>query len=392
MRKIYPSSGRQLREGRTPSRMALISRAEPQTETGDPGEETVLLEERFDQCDMRGLLPPLSKLITGLLYFADYSAQEYEPVLDERMIVYSYCSIAPETVPEFFIGSEEYQILLSRFLYVDRHGGDYRYERQFTHAQMQRQLYTRWAHEGTYYGFTSYSALTSTMGSHDCDEHQVMEGFLIHRMFDTRYYLMAMVALFYRATLLDFAVRSALVSKQLYRVQEEGGFTLENIRMASDLRADFLHFSNYWYFGELANKDEEVEHFEMMCREYRIEATKREIEEEIDKLNGSLADFYQFRNTEAVNRLAMLSLIFGAGAVLTGFFGMNFGREFAKAFFEPDPNNILVHYAAVGLVTALAFGALAFGSYVVAANWHDYRDILVPNRWKRKKGGSLKRM
>ena len=384
LRKIYPSSGRQLREGRTPSRMALIVEQD--------GVEKVAVEERFAKPDMKGLLPPLSKVITELLYFADYDAQEYEPVLDERMIVYSYCSIAPETVPEFFIGSEEYQILLSRFLYVDLRGDDYRYERAFTRAQMAQQLYTRWAHEGTYYGFTSYSALAATMGSHDCDEHQVMEGFLIHRQFDTRYYLMAMVALFYRATLLDFAVRSALVSKQLYRVQEEGGFTLENIRMANDLRADFLHFSNYWYFDELANKDEEVEHFQMMCREYRVDATKREIEEEIDKLNASLGDFYQFRNTEAVNRLAMLSLIFGAGAVLTGFFGMNFGREFAKAFFEPDPKRIVVHYIAVGTVTALAFGALAFGSFVVAANWSDYRDILVPHRWKRRKAGSLKRM
>jgi hypothetical protein len=42
----------------------------------------------------------------------------------------------------------------------------------------------------------------------------------------------------------------------------------------------------------------------------------------------------------------MRSLIFGAGKVLTGLFGMNFGREFAKAFFEPDPKRIVrsVHH------------------------------------------------
>jgi Mg2+ and Co2+ transporter CorA len=91
------------------------------------------------------------------------------------------------------------------------------------------------------------------------------------------------------------------------------------------------------------------------------------------------------RNTEAVNRLAMLSLILGAGAVLTGFFGMNFGRGFARLFFEPDSEWLPVHYSAVVLVAVLAFAALFFGTYMVAANWADYRDILRPKRAERRK-------
>jgi Mg2+ and Co2+ transporter CorA len=159
------------------------------------------------------------------------------------------------------------------------------------------------------------------------------------------------------------------------------------------VRGEFLHFSNYWYFDELANKDEEIEHFTLQCRQFRIESTKKEVEEEIEKLNASLHDYSAFRNTEAVNRLAMLSLIVGAGAVLTGFFGMNFGRNFARWFFEPDTQSLAIHYAAVILVALLAFGALAFGFYVVAANWSDYRDILAPGRMKRRADsrGSLKR-
>jgi hypothetical protein len=210
-----------------------------------------------------------------------------------------------------------------------------------------------------------------------------MEGFLIHRMFDSRYYLMALVALFYRATLIDFTERSALVSKRLFMDQEDGRLSAENIRLASDVRAEFLHFSNYWYFDELANKDEEIEHFTLQCRQFRIEPLKREIEEEIEKLNASLHDYSAFRNTEAVNRLAMLSLIVGAGAVLTGFFGMNFGRTFSRLFFEPDSGSLFIHYSAVISVALLALGALAFGLYVVASNWSDYREILIPQRWKQ---------
>ncbi len=384
LRKVYPSSGRQAREGRFPSRLALV------LERGGAGQS--LVEESFERAEMTGVLPPLARTITQLLYFADYSRQEYEPVLDERMVVYTYMALDPQSLSEGFLESGEYQVLLSRILYVDRDAADYRYEPGFTRAQMERQLYRRWAHQGTYYGFTSYSNITTTIGAFDCDEHQLREGFLIHRMFSTRYYLMALVALFYRATLLDFSERTALVSKQLYLDQEDNRFALGNIRLASDLRADFLHFSNYWHFDELANKDEENEHFAMQCREYRIGGMKAEIEEEIEKLNASLHNFHQFRNTEAVNRLAVLSLLLGAGAVATGFFGMNFGRSFARFFFEPDIASLPAHYAAMAFAALAAFGAIGIGFYVVARNWPDYRETLSRRAAGRsKEGASLRR-
>jgi hypothetical protein len=375
MRKVYPSSDRQIREGRVPNRLSFA------LESG--GARRTLVEERFENCEMKGLLPPLAATITSLIYFADYPRGEYEPVLDERMIVYTYLALDPTGLPPDYIHGEQYQALLSRFLYVDRDGPLFRYDSRFIRAQMSQQMYRRWAHQGTWYGATSYSSISAAVGAFDCDEHQVSEGFLVHRMFDTRYYLMAVVALFYRATLLNFNERTAVVSKRLYLDQEDGRLTLDNIRAANALRAEFLHFSNYWHFDELANKDEEVEHFALQCRQYRIETMKREIESELEKQDASLHNYNQLRNTEAVNRLAMLSLIMGAGAVLTGFFGMNFGRGFGKLFFDPDPASAAVHYAAVGVVAALAFLALALGIFLVATNWADYRDIF---RRKRPAG------
>ena len=386
MRKVYPSSRRQLRESRLPNRMALVLQRDGEFET--------LAEERFEKAVMVGFQPPLAQTIKSLLYFANYDRQEFEPVLDERMIVYTYAAIDPRSVPEGFADSEDYQILLSRILYVDRFGTDYRYHPAFVKSEMERQVYRRWAHQGTYYGFTSYSNVTCSMGSFDCDEHQLHEGFLIHRMFTTRYYLMALITLFYRTTLLDFAERTALVSRRLYRDQEDGKLSTENIRLASNLRSEFLHFSNYWYFDELANKDEENEHFLMQIREYRVDSMKREIEEEIEKLNASLHNYYQFRNTEAVNRLAMLSLILGAGAVITGFFGMNFGGQFEKIFFQPEPRNAPFHWSAIVAVAVFAVCAIGFGMYVVVSNWSDYRESLLPRWWlvrKARRARSLKR-
>lgn len=371
-RKVYPSSGRQVREGRIPNRVRLLCQA--------GGQETLLAEERFESGNMIGFLPPLSKTITALIYFADYDQEEFEPVLDERMIVYSYLVLDPASLPENFLKSAEYEVFLARFLYVDPYGSKHRYDPEFVKAEMARQIYRRWAHQGTYYGFTSYSNITATIGTFDCDDHELREGFLIHRMFQRRYYLMALVALFYRVTLLDFAERTALVSKRLYLDQQDGRLGPETLRAASETRAEFLHFSNYWHFDELANKDEEIEHFTMMCEQYRVGPMKAEIEREIDSLDAALRDYYQSRSTDAVNRLAMLSMILGAGAVMTGFFGMNFGHVFDRLFFQPDRQTLPVYYVSLAVVFVMAFGAIAFGLFVVITNWADYRAILVPQR------------
>lgn len=381
MRKVYPSSGRQLREGRTPNRVTL------KLEGG--GDTQILAEDRFQSCTMRSFLPPLSKIITELLYFGNYAKQEFEPVLDERMIVYSYLSVDPASVEADFDQSEDYEILMSRLLYVDRNGDSYRYESEFTREQMRQHVYRRWAHQGTLYGFTSYSNVTLTMGRFNCDEHELKEGFLVHRMFMSRYYFTVMVALFYRATLLDFSERTALISRLLYKKYTVAEVDERDIRLVGQLMAEFQHFSNYWYFSELANKDEEIEHFTLQCNVYRLAPMKGEIEQEIEKLSNYLDRVFQNRNTESINRLAMLSLILGAGAMVTGFFGMNFGRGFDKLFFNPDANP-WAHNVAVAAVSTLVVSSVLFAMYLVVSNWPDYRDILLPAK-KVRRHDSLRR-
>jgi len=374
-RKVYPSSGRQIRESRIPARMQLIVEQD--------GNRVIIAEEPFKRGGMVGYLPRLASTITSLLYFCDYSLQEFEPVLDERMVVNSYACLNPDSLPPDFISSKAYKIFLSRFLYVDLPGETFRYNKSFINKQLPRHLYNRWAHTGTYYGYTSYSSVTTTIGTSDRDLHSLREGFLIHRMFRTRYYLMAMIALFYRATLLEFAERTALVSKRIFRDWEDGKLNKGNVRIASDLRAEFLHFSNYWYFDELSSKEEEFEHFTMHCRTLRVQSMKNDIDQEIEKMDTLLQSYAASRNTEAVNRLAILSLIIGAGAILTGYFGMNFGKEFQRWFFNPDSETIVFHYSTVAVISILILGVLAFGLYMVVSNWSDYRDVLMPKKWRR---------
>jgi hypothetical protein len=384
LRKVYPSSGRQLREGRMPCRLALrVERA---------GSSGLLSEETWQKPTISSYLPPLSRLVKDLLYFANYDRQEYEPVLDERMIVYSFLTLDPASLPPDYIDSDDYQIFLSRALYVDRASKTFRYDPHFTREQMKQDLYTRWAHQGTYYGFTAYSNITVAVGAFDCDDHLLNEGFLIHRMFETRYYLMAIIGLFYRATLLDFNERAALISKRLYRdYHDDRQFREENIDAANGLLVEFLHFANYWHFDELANKDEEQEHFVLQCRAYRIAPALAEVEDSVRRLNASLNDYYESRQMEAVNRLAILSLVFGGGAVVTGFFGMNFGAAFRGIFFEPTGSAHWAHWAAIAFVALMTLGAFSYGIFLIATHWADYREVILPRRKRPLEAPSVKR-
>jgi hypothetical protein len=386
LRRLYPTSGRQVREGRVPCRVTLSILSE--------GKSTVLSSEDFRRGELIALAPPLSGIIRSLLYFLDYSRQEFEPVLDERAVVYTYVALDPATLPPNFHDSEEYQVLLSRLLYVELHGTEYRHDRVYIKDRLSKDLYRRWAHQGTWYGFTSYSSLTCALGTFDTDRHQLAEGFVVHRNFITRYYLMTLVALFYRVSLLDFSERTAMVSRRLYQDQQKGRISPDNIRLAMALRNEFLHFANYWYFEELANKDQESEQFARLSLAYRLDPMKAESDREIDKLNEASSEYLQRRNTEAVNRLALLSTILGAGAVVTGYFGMNFGKGFGRLLFEPgagDPE--VLHHGGILLATVFGVCALGLCVYLLVANWSDYRGSLRPQSRKSpsQPGMSLKR-
>jgi hypothetical protein len=201
-------------------------------------------------------------------------------------------------------------------------------------------------------------------------------------MFASRYYIMSLIALFYRATLLDYSERVALVSKRLYLDQWYGRFHLENIQLTSRIRAEFLFFNTHWYFDELTNKDEECEHFQLQCIQYRTEVMRQDLERELDSLNMSLHTFHQFRNTEAVNRLAMISMILGCGAVVTGFFGMNFEHIF-EWLLKPLPGGEWVYWTGLGVAWLVAVGTLSFGLWTVSVNWADYRHSLLPRRMRQ---------
>ena len=311
MRKIYPSSAHQIDTGRIPNRLALVK----ETAT----ERSVIAEERWEGGRGIGYRPQVSTIVLSLLHFANYIREEFEPSLDERMIVNSFVCLDRTNLPVGYETSEDYEIAFSRLLYVDQDGSDYRYDPVFLHAEMKKHVYRRWQHQGTLYGMTAYSSVTSTLASPETANpaHDV------HRMFRGRNLLIAVIALFYRASLLDFAEESALVSRQLFPIFSGGVVRHRHIQFATRLMADFHYFNTYWFHLEPTTKDEELEHFQLLSKVYQLGPTKETIEGQIASLAGFIDRLFALRNNDAVNRLAMMSVILGVGALVTGYYGMN---------------------------------------------------------------------
>ena len=378
LRKLYPVDADSIRQGRTPNWLALRLERGSQVET--------VCEERFQHPEMVGFYPPLPNTIKSLLYFADYSREEYEPVLDENMLVYSYGELDTSSVSNREIGTA-LESTLEDFLYLGH-----------KHAEATKHLFSA---ATVLFGFTAHSCSILWLGSVTAEKQDVrdrayappaaaaQDNLEVCRTFHTRYYLMTVVALFYRAVLLDFHERSALVSRRLLQDQQSGRLTLPSITMVNELRTEFLNFSSYWHFDNISCKETDNDLFRRLCAEYKIGDMKGILADELRHMAEFVYNFYQLRNTEAVNRLAMLSLIFGGGAVLTGFFGMNFGREFGQFFFEGESGGAFGHYFMVILVCSFVFASLALGTFVVLRNWREYLAILSPP--KKADSSSLKR-
>jgi hypothetical protein len=378
LRKLYPVDAGSLRNGRAPNWLALrLEERGKQLET--------LCEEKFENPHMVGFYPPLPNTIKSLLYFADYGLEEYEPVLDENMFVYSFAELDASEVPA---GPACPDLdMVEEFLFLRHsHGGAIRYN----------------SPSGTtLIGITTHNcSVLHVKHSSPCKIGWLIRlcasGLPIERdeldtwdAFQSHFYLMMVIACFYRAVLMDFGERSALVARRLLNDQKTGKLTSASIEMVNRFRIEFLHFSGYWHFDDISNKKADNDFFRRICSEYRVNEMKSVLTSELRHMTEFVYNFYQLRTTEAVNRLALLSLIFGGGAVLTGFFGMNFGREFTRVLFEGERNSWL-HYLLVVIVTTFVFGSLLLGTIVVLRSWREYFAILNPPR-SRGLATSIKR-
>jgi len=233
----------------------------------------------------------------------------YELLLDNRMFVYSFISLIGQK-PTTSLQRENHNIWFSRYMYVDFAGNEYEYDREFTNELMKDNIYKRWRHFGTLYGFSRYSSVMSMFG----------KGFFLNKLFtdfQSMYYQMVLVAYFYRATLVDFSSRLAKMTRHL----QDRKFSDEKF---SDIRKDFVTFTNIYWFEELTNQIQGVEIFNHYKTALNLPALYQKVKEEIERA-AELEAINQAEANEKKNRYIGISAFFVAIlALLIGFFSMNF--------------------------------------------------------------------
>jgi len=278
----------------------------------------------------------INTIVSGLLPFK--YIEEYKPLLDYRMVLHTLFCLNNDLKSNYYdyddrTKREAYRQLFSRILFADNYNGyigGYFYDNGFMRRHMRKHLYTRWEQYGTFHGFCRYADATTMFGTYE----------LIPNNFSTVYYMMSIIALYYRCALIDFADQSSSVTKKLVKdwTDKDGA--------AKKLRMDFLEFSNVWYFRELTNQDQGIEMFGMQRQAYELDELYNGVKEEIEKLNAFVeveqakAGFDETKKeTKAVNNLTLLGIPLAGIGVLTGFFGMNFEGVFDFLIKKPIYSN-----------------------------------------------------
>lgn len=268
--------------------------------------------------------PILSRHITKLLdvFFASNSttkkhnndqAPKYFPILDDRMLVYSYAAFHSYVKKE--IEEESRDIFFSRFMYVDNSDRNYRYNRKFIRPLMNKHTYKRWEHYNIKIGFTRYSAAFQLYG------HEP----IVYRTFVSMYYQMFLLITYYRARLVRFSGEVADIADKWPHGEDKSRALPANLRDSlRDLHTRFMRFMNIHWFVEVSNQDQGIEIFQLMRKAFELEPLYKQVKDEIERAD-ELVELIHNEKIERFNRYAgCIGIFIGVSAILTGFFGMNF--------------------------------------------------------------------
>lgn len=285
-----------------------------------------------DQFKLEKNEPQLSLVISDLV--GSFS-KKFSSLLDDRMVVYSFSAFAgyePRTASSL----EMHKILLSRMIYVDCLGGSYFADPLFMQKKMEESLYRRWQFLGTIYGFTRYSSVYTGFGDY-------FAGTVYHH-YNSMYYQLAVLSLFYRVFLIDFAKSVAETTKKLQNSQSRDDFLY--------LKEKFMFFSNIYWFEEVTNQDEGIEIFDMYKQSFLFRNMYQQIKEEVDRADEYMDICTRKKLEESNSRITKYGIPVGIAAVITGFFGMNFFTdENLLSFF--GENHISVLGFLIGIVALL---------------------------------------
>lgn len=255
-----------------------------------------------------GKLTPVSlSYVEGLLgsFFSPESNQAYMPILDDRMLVYSYIAFpmnAQETLTP-----RELEVFFSRFLYVESPENNYRYEEEFTKKMIAQNTYKRWEHYNTKTGFSRYSGAFLYFGHEE----------YLHRPFASMYYQMFLLIVYYRSCLIRFADQIASISKQFTKVDIELlNPSSQFLKQLSSLHGRFMKFMNVHWFKEVTNQDQGIELFSLMRQAFDLDDMYAQVKEEIERADELVQLLHQKKIERFHKHMTILGVIISIAAMI----------------------------------------------------------------------------
>lgn len=290
------------------------------------------------------LRPRLSPVITSLVKEGiNIGDGSILPMLDDRMFVNSHIALWGRK-PESDAGREAYQAFFSVALYVDiegeEHLGGYAYDPEFVKNQMEQEVLWRWyAHSGNLYGFTNYSNIYMGFGRFLAN--------IASRHIHAHYFYMALLALYYRTSMIDYSAQLARATKGLLAHPDK-----EECRTRiRKLRESFIEFTNQYWFYEITSQMQGIETFEYQCRSMYIEKAYRELKEEIERADGFIQMAWQDEVSKQARWIAGIGLCFAVISPLVSWFAIS-----------GDVFNVREIISRSGFYLVFIFGAGLFGA------------------------------
>ncbi|MDL1980545.1 MAG: hypothetical protein LWX02_03525 [Deltaproteobacteria bacterium] len=310
-RKIYLSFPEQFKEGKIP----LSVKIELRSKKNSNGYTKVhtFSEDNFKYKEIN---PVKSEIIDGLVSeFLGYDEpvdKSFHGLLDDRMVVFTFLCFAGELKSKCRETIDEHEALFSRIMYVDQAGEGYAYQKKFIRKKMNNLVYRRWSNGGSLYGYTRYSSAYTGFGDFFGDK--------LFQDFNSMYYQLALISLYYRSSLISFSDEVAQTTQQLVNKKDQAS----DRELFLKLKADFMQFSNLYWFQEVTNQDQGIEIFKLYKKSFEFETMYKQIKEEIDRGDEYLNTLQQIELNVFTTNFSRYGLVLAGLAILVGFFGINF--------------------------------------------------------------------
>jgi hypothetical protein len=162
----------------------------------------------------------------------------------------------------------------------------------------EERTYTRWADDGSFYGFASHSGVALVPPFHEPP---------IWRQFMTMHFDQTLLLLYLRVTTFRFSQRLSEISGQAVKAaRSESGAFLEKFRA---LRWAFALFTNLYQFPLLSSQQQGIEMYEKARKHMDVDALFDEVQREIQTTEEYLDGVVQGEQTDAQVVLSVVATV-----------------------------------------------------------------------------------